>query len=139
MQLQRFLRHYPRERVLVIEQEDLRSRLAETLREVFEFVGIDPGFTHPHFESERHQTSRKTRATRLGVRLERLSRTRGGKRLPKNFWLALDERLPLRSAIERPDVLGALEPEELRVLREDAERLRELTGRELATWSIWDE
>lgn len=138
MQVQRFLAHYPRDRVLIFEQEDLRDKRAETLREVFEFVGADPAFTHPHFESERHQTARKTRATRLGVRLERLSRTRGGRVFPKNFWLAVDEKLSLRRPIERPNVRAALGPEALRALREDAERLRELTGRPFASWSIWD-
>ena len=138
MQLQRFLAHYPLERVLVIEQEELRSAPAETLRRVFEFAGADPDFSHPHFGSERHQTARKTRASRLAVRLERLSHTRAGRVLPKNIWLALDEKLPLRRPIERPQVRAALGPEVLRVLREDGERLRELTGRELASWSIWD-
>ena len=138
MQLQRFLEHYPRERILVLEQGDLRSRRAETLRQVFDFAGIDPDFTHPHFEAERHQTSRKTRATRLGARLNKLSRTRGGRRLPRNFWLALDERLPLRQSIDRPDVRGALNDEELSVLREDAERLRDLVGRDFADWTIWE-
>lgn len=137
MQLQQFLRYYPLERVLVLEQEELRSDSAETLRRVFEFAGADPGFSHPHFGRERHQTSRKMRASRLAVRMERLSRTRPGRILPKNLWLALDEKLPLRRPIERPDVGAALGPEVLRVLREDAERLRELTGRDFATWSIW--
>ena len=137
MQLQPFLHRYPREQVLVLDQDDLRRRRAETLRQVFEFAGADPDFTHPHFESERHQTSRKTRATRLGARLERASRTRGGRVLPKNFWLALDERIPFRRPIARPEVGAALDPEVLRVLREDAERLRELTGREFDDWAIW--
>ena len=138
MQLQQFLRHFPLERILVIEQDELRSFSAETLRRVFEFCGADPGFTHPHFGRERHQTSRKMRASRLAVRLERLSRTRGGRVLPKNLWLALDEKLPARRPIDRPEVRVALGPEVLEVLREDAERLRELTGRELAGWSIWE-
>ena len=33
---------------------------------------------------------------------------------------------------------AALPDEVLRVLREDAERLRELTGRSFETWSIWE-
>jgi hypothetical protein len=139
MQLQRFLRFYPIERILVLEQDELRQGGAGTMRRVFEFVGADPNFSHPHFGRERHQTARKTRASRLAMRLERLSRTRGGRLLPKNLWLALDEKLPLRRPIERPEVRAALGPEVLRVLREDAERLRELTGRDFAHWSIWDE
>ena len=73
MQLQQFLAHYPLEQILVIEQEELRSAPHETLRRLFEFAGVDPGFTHPHFGAQRHETSRKTRASRLAVRLERLS------------------------------------------------------------------
>ena len=34
----------------------------ETLRQVFEFIGVDPDFDHPRFEQERHQTSRARRA-----------------------------------------------------------------------------
>jgi hypothetical protein len=138
MQLQRFLRHYERERILVLQQSDFRKDRVSTLRRVFEFVGVDPDFTHPSFERERHSTARKTRATRLAARLERMSKTRRGRLLPPKFWFALDERLPLRRPIERPDVRAALPDETLRVLREDAERLRELVGRDFAGWSIWD-
>jgi hypothetical protein len=137
MQLQQYLRHFDREQILVLEQEDLRLERAATLRMVFEFIGADPDFTHPQFERERHQTSRKTRASRLAVRLDRLSRSRRGRRLPRNVWLAIDEKLPLRRPIERPDVRAALSSEALKVLREDAERLRELTGRPFEHWSVW--
>jgi hypothetical protein len=138
MQLQQFLAHYPFGQILVIEQEELRSAPLETLRRVFEFTGVDPGFTHPHFGAQRHETSRKTRASRLAVRLERLTGTRPGRVLPKNLWLAIDEKLGRRRPIERPDVRAAVGSQVLHVLREDAERLRELTGRQFARWSIWD-
>jgi Sulfotransferase domain len=138
MQLERYLALYPKEQVLVFQQSDLRSRRAETLRTVFEFIGVDPDFTHPRFEQERHKTSGKTRATRLAVRLEKLGRSRRGRRLPTNFWLLLDDRLPLRRQIKRPDVRAALTPETLAELRADAERLRELTGRDFSNWKIWD-
>jgi Sulfotransferase domain len=138
MQLQRFLAHYPFEQILVLEQEELRSAPVETLRRVFEFIGVDPGFSHPHFGAQRHETSRKTRASRLAVRLERLSRGRPGRVVPKNLWLAIDKKLGRRRPIDRPDVRAALGPDVVQVLREDAERLRELTGRQFAHWSIWD-
>ncbi len=138
MQIQRFLRHFPREQVLVLQQSDFRRERGVTLRQIFEFIGVDPDFSHPSFERERHATARKTRATRLAARLERLSRSRAGRLLPPKIWFALDEKLPLRKPIERPDVRGALSDEVLGVLREDAERLRELTGRTFETWSIWE-
>jgi hypothetical protein len=110
MQLERFLAHYPLDRVLVLEQEDLRDRRARTIRDVFEFVGVDPEFTHRRFGAERHQTSLKTRESWFGLR---------------------------RRPIERPDVRAALDDDVIQELRDDAVRLRELTGREFASWSIW--
>ncbi len=137
MQLERFLAHYPKEQILVFQQSELRHKRMETLRQVFEFIGVDPDFNHPRFEQERHQTSGKTRATRLAVRLEKLGRSRRGRFIPSNFWLVLDDRLPLRKAIKRPDVKASLPPETLNELRADAERLRELTGRDFSNWKIW--
>jgi hypothetical protein len=138
MQLERFLAFYPRERVLVFQQSELRYKRMETLRRIFEFLGVDPDYTHPRFEQERHQTARKTRATRLAVRLEKLGRSSRARMLPSNFWLVLDDRLPLRRAIKRPDVRASLPPDTLAQLRADAERLRQLTGRDFSNWKIWD-
>src|SRR5919201_927730 len=138
MQLQQFLKLYDREQLLVIEQDELRDERAAALRRVFEFVGVDPSFTHPRFRAERHQTSRKQRSSRLALRLERASRARRARLLPSTVWVGLDALLPLRRPIERPDVRAALTADELRVLREDAESLSELTGRTYEHWSIWD-
>jgi hypothetical protein len=138
MQLERFLAFYPREQVLVFQQSELRNKRMETLRRIFDFLGVDPDYTHPRFEQERHQTARKTRATRLAVKLEKLGRSSRARMLPSNFWLVLDDRLPLRRAIKRPDVRASLPPDALAELRADAERLRELTGRDFSNWKIWD-
>jgi hypothetical protein len=138
MQLERFLRFYDRDQVLVFQQSELRHKRMETLRRIFDFIGVDPDYTHPRFEQERHQTARKTRATRLAVRLERLGRSSRARLLPSNFWLVLDDRLPLRRAIKRPDVRASLPPDTLAELRADGERLRELTGRDFSNWKIWD-
>jgi Sulfotransferase domain len=137
MQLQQFLRCYPREQILLVEQEELRNRRLQTLRTVFEFIGVDPDFSHARFSDERHKTSRKTRATPLAIRLERFGETPRGRVVPASFWRAVGNLFPFRSTIEVPNVREALSPEALRSLREDAERLRELTGREFASWSIW--
>jgi hypothetical protein len=137
-QLQQFLNRYPREQILVLEQEDLRNRRLETLRRVFDFVGVDPGFSHASFSQERHRTARKLRPTRLATPFERLGRTPRRRFLPAPAWRVVDNLYPFRRRIEAPDVRDALSAEALRSLREDAERLRELTGRDFATWSIWE-
>ena len=110
----------------------------ETLRRVFEFVGVDPDFSHPHVGKSAIRPRARPGASRLAVRLERLSRTRGGPRPAEELLAGGRRALARRRPIERPDVRLALGPDVLQVLREDAERLRELTGRDFATWSIWD-
>lgn len=137
MQLQRFLAHYPDEQILVLDQRDLRDERMPTLRRLFEFAGVDPGFEHPKFEQVRHSTSRKKRATRLGMRVQKASRSRWGRRVPRRAWLAMDVALPLSKPIERPaGVREALGEEVIEVLHEDAERLRAYTGRDFAHWSV---
>jgi hypothetical protein len=136
-QLQRFLRLYPRERVMVIEQEELRNQRNETLRRIFEFAGVDPDFSHPGFADQRHRTARKRRGTPLTRVLERVDRRRGT--VSARRFRALAGRVfPLGRSIEVPDVRSALPAETLRSLRDDAERLRDLTGLDLSGWSIWD-
>jgi hypothetical protein len=137
MQLQRYLAHFDEEQILVLDQRDLRDDRMPTLRRLFEFAGVDPGFRHPKFEQVRHSTSRKKRATRLGMRVQRTSRTRFGRRIPRRAWLALDVALPLSKPIEKPTgVTEALGPEALEVLHEDADRLRAQTGRSFDHWSV---
>jgi hypothetical protein len=137
-QLERFLAFYDRSRVLVFQQSDLRDRRRDTLRQVFEFAGIDPEFDHPRFEAVRHRTEKKRRASKLGLRVKELSKTRGGRHVPKAVWNYAEAGLRLSRPIERPDLRQAMPPEVVRTLREDAERLREFTGREFSTWSVWD-
>jgi hypothetical protein len=137
MQLQRFLEHYPAEQILVIDQQELRDERMPTLRRLFEFAGVDPSFEHPKFEEVRHSSSRKKRATRLGMRVQKASKTDWGQRVPRRFWIGLDVALPLAKPIAKPTgVAEALGPEVLEVLHEDAERLRAHTGKPFSHWSV---
>lgn len=137
MQLERFLRFYDREQILVFQQSDLRDRRAAQLREVFEFIGVDPDFDHKAFRTVRHRTSKKRRATRAGMKVQEWSRTDWGRKLPKAFWNYAEAGLRLSRPIERPNLRDQLPDEVLETLREDAIRLREFTGRDFANWSIW--
>lgn len=138
MQLTQFLNRFPAEQILIVDQADLRQRRLETLREIFAFAGVDPDFEHPGFTRERHRTGRKHRSTKLGRRLERFGLRAFGGKLPRGFWFA--QRLMfMRRPIEVPeaaDVRDALSPEVITVLREDADRLRQFTGRSFDHWSV---
>lgn len=138
MQLELFLAHYPREQILVLEQADLRSHREPTLRALFEFAGADPAFTDRRFSAERHKTNRKTRPTKLGARLDARRERASRHVVSPEIWAAARSYWPLGRRIERPRIREAIPGEVMELLRADAERLAELTGRSFDHWSIWD-
>ncbi|MGH3087116.1 MAG: sulfotransferase domain-containing protein [Rubrobacteraceae bacterium] len=52
--LGRYLRHFGRERFLILFQEDLTARPEETLVELFSFLGVDTGYRPPNLGREYH-------------------------------------------------------------------------------------
>jgi hypothetical protein len=136
-QLQRYLRHFPRSQVLVLESRELLTDRAATLRQVFEFLGVDPEFRHPAFVRERNVTAHKRRPTRLGRRIRVVRRGALGRRLPARAWRFLERRLPVGASIPRPTgVREALSEEDLARLQWNANQLRGLLGRDLSDWSV---
>jgi hypothetical protein len=142
MQLERYLEHYPIERVLVVAAEDLRDRRDETLWKVFEFLRVNPAFSSPDFERVLNTTFDRRRRNALGEVL-----TRGAGRLdPAALAVTLHSRTlkpvvdAYVSVTSRPVARGVLSDERRRelaaFLRDDVGRLRELTGREFAEWSV---
>jgi Sulfotransferase domain len=140
-QLEPYLEAFARERVLIVSREDLGADRDATVRRVFEFAGVDPGFTSPEFDREWETGSGKGSG---GFRImDRAVRLPGLRALDRNF-----DRLPerMRWLVERlvhdPGAGEAAKPElepQLRErlaapFREDVARLEELAGRSFG----WD-
>jgi hypothetical protein len=126
-QLSLFCEHYPMERILVLDQDELLHDREETLKRVFNFLGVDDGFSHRAYSRKRHETQKRRRKTRLGVKVWR--------RLPhrlRNF----RHRWPLSNAFEHTELDDATRAALAERLRDDANRFRELTGKPFANWSI---
>jgi hypothetical protein len=137
-QLERFLEHYRSSKILVVAQEDLQRRPAETMRSVYGFLGVDDTFSSPKLSRQRHRTSAKGRRFRAARRLIRLPGMRMAYRLPEEVKWGL-ERLVSRRESGR-EASTPLD-EELRAslvaqLAPDAARFRRYTGREFAEWSV---
>ena len=110
MQLEPYLEAFERERILIVANEDLAGNRAHTVRQVFGFCGVDPGFTSEQFDREWETGSGKGAG---GFRLmDRAVRLPGLRALDRNF-----DRLPesLRWLVERvvhdPDTGAAPKPE----------------------------
>jgi hypothetical protein len=60
-QIERFLEHFPREQLLVLSTELLKTRREEVLKEAFQFIGVDPDVTIPNLDEELNRGDDKRR------------------------------------------------------------------------------
>jgi Sulfotransferase domain len=137
LQLDQYLQHFSRERIMVIDQADLLAKREATLREVFKFLSVDDSFVSPKFDEEVN-TSEERRTYSKFIVLIRLAQASPLQRLPRGF------RLSMRHAVERV-ISRPLEPPPLddglrlrlqELYADDVARLRKITGKAFSTWSI---
>lgn len=135
MQLERYLRHFPQEQILVLEQERLHHDRSGSLRRVFHFLGVDDAFWSPRFEEEFNTGGERRSYSRLMI-LQRRLRATPLARLPRSL------RRPLRRSVERlvttpleRDPLSEAAAERLaEFYAPDSERLSALTGMPFVEW-----
>jgi hypothetical protein len=145
MQLEQYLEHFPREQVLVITSEDLRSARDVTLRTVYEFIGVDPDFAPADLDRDFYQT--KDRAVRSPVPLRvrkllkhRLPAARRFKELEGNALGALRRATGrTREAAFAPAPVQLTDDVRERIVTEladDVRRLRGFLGPSFDGWGI---
>ena len=138
LQLERFLPHYPQERIRVADLAELEQNPAATLAVLFRFLEVDGSFTSPDFRVAHNQSSLGARNRAGRVAVATLDRALGDGRSQ-----ALRDRAP--AALVRLLAIGAVPQVSMDAglrnrlesyLREDANRFRELTGRQFAHWCV---
>jgi hypothetical protein len=135
-QLDRYLALFSRDRILVVEQRELRRNRSVTLQRVCRFLGVDPTFRNPAVEAEVNTTRPKRRISAVGAALDRqLRRSPIGRRIPAGAIPRL-EALVFDGGIERPDIRAALSQDAFDLLVEDAARLRAFSGLALDHWTV---
>lgn len=137
-QLQRYLAHHPASRILIIQTEVLRARRRDTLRRVFEFLDVDPGFDSWRFLLERHRARHKRRKNQLGRKLDGSTPLRWLRRIPNHLrWPVEDAILyPFSRKIRRPTVSEELRCSLRERLADEVESLREFKGEDFREWSF---
>ncbi len=135
-QLEPYLEQYGAERVRIVSREELKTIRAETMRELFEFLGVDPDFTSEEFGRE-WETGGAKASGRFRL-MDRAVRLPGLRALDRNF-----DRLPerMRWRVERivhdPESGEAPKPEiptEVRkrlveIFKPDVAQLESIAGR----------
>lgn len=136
-QLELYLRAFPQERILVIDQADLQADRRSTLKQVFGFLSVDDAVQLSGLEEE-HLDSSDWRAYPSGYADFVAQHV-----APRLRWIPRGLRRSVRRSVERmlwrpvdtsldDGLRGRLED----FYAPEVDRLRELTGKELPTWSI---
>ncbi len=138
MQIEQWLRCYPREQLLVITSEQLREQHAETMRQVYAFLGVDPSWSPSSEQLHRTEDKYVPRPA-----ASRLRQTTFADRIVEGT------PEPLRPVLKsvwsltrhRPDIGGAELDDALRsvladLVRDDAHRLPRYLGADFDCWGL---
>lgn len=137
-QIERYVSLFEREQLLVVDQHELKHDRASVLDSVFSFLGVGP-FDSPAFHRERNTRSEKREFVRGGRSIYTRLLDPAGRHLAPSRWNSMGTRV--RRALTRPiDADVTIDEESLRRLqahlRPEVDRLREITGKSFATWSV---
>lgn len=136
--LEEYLGEFPLERVLVLDQEDLRDRPQATLARAFSFLGVDPSFVSSEFTRRLNRSNEWRRARPGYARVRRFLLAAGAERVPVSWRGKIGQ--PLRRGfsptLERPPAQEVFNHELRDSLRREADQLRSLTGLPFAGWSV---
>jgi hypothetical protein len=131
-----FLAVFGRDRFLFIDQARLLSDRRETMRRVFEFCEVDPGFWDDRMDRLRHESAAKNRRTRALRRIQDAGARPLVRLVPEapKYWI---ERLvSAGGGTGEPDEADPAVVEAIgEAIGDDAPRLRRITGLELGDWS----
>jgi len=137
--LEAYLRHFPRDRVLVLESTALDSRRRESLAAVFRFLGVDDRFWSRRFERRVYVGGRRPWVSPLGERIRDAAPMKMlRRRLPPSIFYHVDNLLSAPFA--RPEPSLTLSPPEaaglVARLQADVDLLRRLTGLALPSLDV---
>jgi hypothetical protein len=137
-QLEQYLALFPKEQVMVVDQHDLKHRRVETLQAIFRFLQVDEGFTSPEFTDELNTHSQKSRAWSSYSLVRRTLLACGANRIPASTRGRIGQALRsvFSRPIPKPTIDESVRPRLTEHLRDEAERLRNLTGEELPSWGV---
>ncbi len=126
-QISLYLEHYPLDRVLVLEQGELSDERRETLKRVWRFLGVDEDEWRGAYKKRRLESSVRRRKTAVGALV--------ANRVKMKTWRRLRDRRPFSVPFEQTRLDDSLRAELAEQIRDDANRFRELTGKDFEGWS----
>ena len=143
LQLEQYLSWFPREQILVITSEGLRNARKDSLRRVFEFLGVDAGFVPDNADREIYRSGDHSSSSLVPLKVRKalkrhLPAAKRAKELENHVFRTLDRLRGRGTAPPRPPVVM---PESVRtrlaaMLEGDVRQLRAFLGSDLDGWGI---
>jgi hypothetical protein len=136
MQIEQYLEHFSRDQLLVLKSEDLKRDRRQTLRRVYEFLGVDGTWQPPHLEQDFQATSELRPRRAIDPALRKVP---GYDRLasvaPPSL-VRLKNRLTTRKAPSRPRLSDSARRELEDRVRDDVRRLRRYMDDDFDAWGF---
>ena len=134
-QLEQFLEHFPRERILLVLSERLRDARSATMDEIFRFIGVDPARASGA-GPERHRTADKRVRTPEAERRRETRLYRAAARIAPEPLKRLHHRMTTRPVADYATLSPELEARIKEALAPDVARLREFLPASFDGWGI---
>ena len=138
-QVEQYLPFFPLDRILVIDNAEMKSDRPAVLREAFGFLGVDETFDSPRFDEILNTKRDQVRFSAAGAKLRdsRVARFVHN-RVPRKVRGPITKPLTrmLSEPVQRPKLSPEVRAELEEELAPEVERLRELTGKRFASWSV---
>lgn len=145
LQIEEYLKYFPREQLLIITAEDLRDIRQATIRQVYEFLGVDAAFVSSDLDRVFYQTKDRAVHSPIPLWLRKSLKkyfpvTKRFKELENNVSLRLNQ-FRRRSKDTLEPVKPFKIPEEVRerlvnLLEDDVRRLRSYMDPKFNGWDI---
>jgi len=137
-QLERYLPYYPMERIRVVDSGSLRHDRRTVMRDLFQFLGVDPNFTSDRLDQVHHESRFKRRKGRLAALLRRVAASRPAHVVPPHIRRRIGYVVyrPFTRAFVVPPLAPATHARLEAFFAPEVARLRELTGLPLSDWSV---
>jgi hypothetical protein len=145
LQIEQYLEHFAREQLLVIRTEDLRGARRTTMKGVYEFLGVDPGWVSAELDREFHRSTDRPVRSLVPLRARTALKNhfpavKRAKELETNILRGIRRLRPGKVAAEarpRPvQIPDGLRERLVELLTDDVRRLRSLVGPEFDGWGI---
>jgi hypothetical protein len=136
MQIEQYLEFFPREQMLVVKSEDLRSDRARTLERILAFIGVDPALMPLEVASEWNRGDQERSRRGIDRTVRRVPAYRALANASPDALRRLKRRVMAKETAARPVISRATRVELEDRVRDDVRRLHTHMAPSFDGWGI---